>query len=855
MSGSPTDVALALNECDREPIHIPGQIQPFGQLIVCDQANWVVTHVSANSASLGFEPRAALGQPLKSLIGGDNFHVLVNALASSPLPQLPGRVFDVDLGPMGRVNCAVHAYQGRTLVEIEPCFVAYDAAAPLTIVRAMLARMQAAQNVHEACSIAAEQIRVLIDFDRVMVYRFLEDGSGYVAAESRLPSAPSFLGHHYPASDIPKQARALYIKNWIRQITDVWADQVPIVATAAASAVPLDMTYCSLRSVSPIHVEYLKNMDVTASLSISVVVAGELWGLIACHSGQARVVPPDVRIAAELFAQSFSLQVQTMTRADAAVLLRDARRDIDRIVSKLPPGTSLAESLEPHLGKLAELMSSHGASLIVDHKLVQWGSTPTDAETRRLAEWLGKGRHDPFVTHELGAHFPTSSAVDGGVSGLMAVPLSHDGTNYVMLFRRELVQTINWAGKPEKTVTEAEPDRLSPRKSFEIWQEMVRGQSQPWESHDCLIAEALRTALLEIVLKYSELVSQERSKAESQQRIHAAELNHRIKNALALIGALVSQSGTQQGTLASYVADLRGRIESLARANDLAAKTGPIALRTLLETELGPFVGPNAERLIIQGPDLWLAGEAASTVALVVHEMTTNAAKHGALSNPQGRVEVRWRRSPDGGCTINWKERDGPRISGVQQDSFGSFLIKNQIPFELAGRSELRLSPKGAEIRLFLPAACILVMAPKGERQPAKRDPDQALGKLLGAAKVLVVEDSLILAHEVERVLRDNGVRDVIVRGALGPALKAAALPDIGAAVLDINLKGMSSYAVADLLTERHVPLIFVTGYGSDAEMPVRFGNAGVIAKPARAADMVKALATAVRAARRRPAD
>jgi two-component sensor histidine kinase/ActR/RegA family two-component response regulator len=434
----------------------------------------------------------------------------------------------------------------------------------------------------------------------------------------------------------------------------------------------------------------------------------------------------------------------------------------------------------------------------------------------------------------------------------MALPLSRDLPNYLLLFRRELVRTVNWAGDPTKPLS-ALPgaDRLSPRKSFALWQETVRRQSQPWESHDRLTAEALRTALLEVVLKYSELVALERAKSENQQRFHAAELNHRIKNALALIGALVSSSTGQDHALDSFVSDLKGRIESLARANDLAANSGPIELRRLIETELAPFASPH-RRFDIKGPEVLLASHAGRVVALVVHEMTTNAAKHGALSVPTGRLAVRWRVDQAGACRIKWIERDGPKIAQRGAEGFGSFLIRNQIPFELNGNSQIRSTPEGVEITLHLPAECVFRSSSqsKPRRREGSRDSGQAGG--LSGGRILVVEDSLILAHEIERELRKNGALDVILCGSLGSALEAAETLDLAGAVLDIDLKGQTSYPVANALAGRGVPFIFVTGYGMTATLPERFRDISVVSKPINAVDLVKVLAAATRSARSR---
>ncbi len=841
-----------LTDCDREPIHIPGQIQSFGYLLACEAQTWVITHASRNLDDLGLDPVNVLGQSLRDVIGIDSFHLLANVLASCVAPGVPGRAFGVVVPPWGQFNLAIHTHEGRTIVELEPLTSPYDAAAPLTLVRSMLSRMQQAQSVQESCDSAVAQLRALIDFDRIMVYRFLQDGSGIVISESRAENTASFLGHRYPASDIPKQARDLYRKSWLRLIADVHGRQIPLIADPNQYR-PLDLTFVGLRSVSPIHLEYLRNMQVEASLSISIVVSGELWGLIACHNAIPRTLPPDTRTAAELFGQAFSLQLQTLARADAADMLREARKAIDRIVSELNPGVSLIESLEPRLGEIATLLGSHGACLLVDSRLSCWGDTPPPVEIPKILGVLGLSKTEVFATNELSAIYQPALAFAAKASGIVVLPLSRDSDNCLMFFRRELVRLVSWAGNPEKSIEhDADGIRLSPRKSFALWQQEVKNQSQIWEPHDRLMAEALRIALLEIVLKYSELVAIERLKAESQQRIHAAELNHRVKNALALVSALVSQSKETHGNLSAFISDLEGRIQSLAKAHDLASTTGKLDLSSVLEMQLKPFMSAGSKRIELKGPSVKLADHAASVFTLVVHEITTNAAKHGALSTLRGRVQVAWRRDRAGGCLIQWKERGGPVVGIPASTSFGSFLIKNQIPFELGGRSDVRFTPLGVEISLFLPADAVeWGSGTTGRREGKDEDVGDSV-RLLKGLTVLLVEDSLIVALETERILKRFGVSAVLICGTLESALAMATTETFDVAVLDINLKGtMTSYPVADVLTGRGIPFIFVTGYGRDVGVPERFDKARIVAKPNKKMELVEEIAAAMAEASR----
>lgn len=847
MASEPHDEPVpGLSECDREPIHVPGQIQTFGYLFACCEKNWTVSHVSANAA-LGAPPASLLGKTAKDVLGIEVFHELRNALSTSSGPGLPGRVYELEMAHGGRWNVSAHAFNGHVIFECEPAPRAPKAGTLLFVIRSLLARMQQAHSINDICQIAVRQLRSLIDFDRVMIYRFLQDGSGSVIAECAVDDAPSFLGHHYPASDIPQQARQLYMKNWLRLISDVHASPVPVLASGAEVA-PLDMTYCALRSVSPIHIQYLKNMNVGASLSISIVVGGELWGLIACHNSVPRVVPLDTRLAAEFFGQAFSLQLQTLARADVAELLRDAREKIDWIVSNLVPGVPLWESLGPRLADVQRALDCDGAALWFDGRLVLSGTCPPEDEVPRIAEALtAAGHHDVFTTHQLCLLHPAAVAYSELASGLMAVPLSRTPGHYLLLFRREFIRTIEWAGNPDKPVQrDAETLRLSPRHSFELWREEVKNQSRIWEPRDRLVGEALRTALLEIVLKHSEIVSLERAKSARQQRLQSVEFNHRIKNALTLVDALVALSRDQHEDMSSFAADLQGRIRSLAVAHDLASRLGRLDLAQLFAIELAPYRDAG-RRIDIDGPAVLLTEDTSRVMALIVHELATNACKYGALSVPSGTVRVRWHIDVAGHCAIDWRERDGPPMTEPTTTGFGMLLVKRQIPFELGGEADVRFAPEGLEITLSLPPESFSL---SNEAVPDTAGSIEAApppGVLEGRC-VLLVEDNLIAALDVERRLERLGAKEVYVVGSLAPALRCATTLPIDVALLDVNLKGATSYSIAEVLARRNIPFIFSTGYGPDLARPDQFSSTPLIGKPHTDAGLADVMAAVLKA-------
>lgn len=839
-----------LSTCDREPIHIPGLIQPHGCLLVCRPGSWTITHASENIGGfLSTEPDAAIGRSLKEVVGHEPFHELTNALAVSAAPNLPGRIFNLAMSGL-KANCAsIHEFDGRALVEFEHVATSYTDATPLFLIKSMLTRMQQATTVADVCDIAVEQLISLIGFDRVMIYKFLHDGSGSVIAESRSADVPSFLGHHFPASDIPQQARTLYLKNWIRLISDVNAANARIVPVDAAPSPPIDLSFCALRSVSPVHIEYLRNMNVGASLSISIIVGGALWGLIACHNRSSKVVPTDIRVAAEFFGQAFSLQLQSLERVDVEHMLRSAREGLDRILAEIPPAAPLSESLTPRLDEFASFIPCDGVGLWSGDAWSSWGSCPPEAAIPSLVQTINSITHGAvYATSELLLVHGPATAYAPAASGVLVVPLSRTPGDYLFFFRKEFIHTINWAGDPNKPVAAADDGaRLTPRKSFDLWRNEVRGKSRVWESHDRFTAEAMRISLLEIVLRYNEILAEERVKAERQQRFFVAELNHRVKNALALIGALVEQSGEKHDGLSEFIGDLEGRIRSLARAHDLASRPGPHDIQILIEMELQPFAGREQSTLEISGPHVILDDHAYSVLALVLHEMTTNAAKYGALSQG-GSLSVQWRLLANGDCRIDWREGGGPTVHTPNASGFGHELIRRQIPFELGGTVDLNFDWGGLKATFVIPSRWIsLPASPAPSRVVAAPPAPEAADAPLAGWTVLVVEDSLIVALRIERMLRKLGAAQALLCSTNQQAIEHIESGQVDAAILDINLKGEMSYAAAEALEDKRIPFVFETGYGSAPGLPERFSGRRVVAKPFSEVDLAEALLGASR--------
>ncbi len=412
-------------------------------------------------------------------------------------------------GPQ-RFEAVAHRSQNSVILEFEslvPARISFQTLYP--VVRSFIDRMKSLQTVEALSALAAEEVRKITGFDRVMVYRFDPEWNGNVIAESLEPGASSFLNLRFPASDIPVQARALYVLNRFRMIGDVSYQPIPVQPTLHPDTQqPLDLSYSALRSVSPIHLEYLKNMEVGASMSISIITQqSALWGLIACHHRTPRRVSVETRIACDLLAQSLSVQVQ------AAELHHELQQRLRynalaaELLSFMSQEEQFIHGLTHHPAELLEFAEASGAAVIYQGRCELFGATPTSDQVDDLLEWLTKeGRPEVLHTNHLASLYPPAAAYAHRASGLLAIGISKLYPSYVLWFRPEVVQTVNWSGDPTKAVQPA-PDggvRLHPRQSFAIWKQTVRDQSLPWEPTRVEAASSLRNAIVGIVLRKAE---------------------------------------------------------------------------------------------------------------------------------------------------------------------------------------------------------------------------------------------------------------------------------------------------------------------------------------------------------------
>jgi two-component system, chemotaxis family, sensor kinase Cph1 len=502
----PVGTPIDLDNCAREPIHIPGSIQPRGVLAVVREPDFVISQVSANVADLlGVPVDDVLGKHLSALVGPEQAARLEQA--ASIFGDLRQRnpyecVLDID-GQSLAFDAILHREPGGVLlVELEIAHGERPFSFPNTYlaVRSSVEELNRATTLAELYDTTSRAVRNLTGFDRVMVYRYDADYNGEVVAESKRTDLNSFLGLHFPASDIPAQARALYEKNWLRLISDVNYTPVPLVPTIdPVSGTPLDLTHATLRSVSPIHVEYLQNMGLHASMSISLLRHGRLWGLIACHHYAGPHLPPfGSRAAAEFLGSTLSLRLVDQFEDDEL----HSRLATQAMLAKLTAATlddveSLAAAL---LGapNLLDLIPADGAVVDIEGVHREHGTLPPPEVVSAVVAWA-RTVGDGIATSECLSDELPELAVDPQLAAGALVLNLPDG-QYIIWFRTEVLQAVDWGGDPHNkaiAVSEGAEVRLSPRKSFERWREVVHQRSEPWSPNEAESAEALRHHLVD----------------------------------------------------------------------------------------------------------------------------------------------------------------------------------------------------------------------------------------------------------------------------------------------------------------------------------------------------------------------
>ncbi|MBB4864093.1 light-regulated signal transduction histidine kinase (bacteriophytochrome) [Pseudomonas nitritireducens] len=515
MPAAETVLEQAIERCAQEPIQLPGSIQPQGFLLVLDEAELRILQASQNAQRwLGIPASELLGRDFGALLAEDfDLREHLKRLPDSEI--FPFHIGDVRLrlGPSAgrRTTVMVHRHDQVLIAEFEPRQEQGSNRPPVDfypLVRAFVAGLHSAGSIEELLRRSVHEVKRITEFGRVKAYRFDAEGNGLVVAEIADPGYPQYLGLCFPASDIPRQARELYRINRIRVIEDADYQPSPMIPMDnPRTGRPLDMSFAALRSVSPVHLQYMRNMGTLASMSLSIVVDGRLWGLISCHHREPRAVGFQTRTACELLSSVLSLQIESRESHASTRQLLDLRQRIVQMLSAMADHDSVSEGLLELPDVLLGFASASGAAIISAERCDLVGVTPPASQVNALVHWLAqRGDEVVFQSDNVARDIEELPELARHAAGVLAVAISQIHSHYLVWFRPEQARTVNWAGRPEKELDAQ--GKLNPRHSFERWQEDVRGFSAPWEP---LIVDAvveLRTSVLGIVLRKAEELAQ-----------------------------------------------------------------------------------------------------------------------------------------------------------------------------------------------------------------------------------------------------------------------------------------------------------------------------------------------------------
>lgn len=791
-------------------LHLIGRIQSFGFLLAIDQAHRI-RHVSGNSISWLHRPAHAVAGRLVGEVLPDQV-VQAFGLGSATGARRPaastttlrwrvgthaGQDVDVDEYASGELRIFEFEPQPPTRAGLEL------ASAALSVT----SRIPRAQTLDELLPATAAVVSDITGFERVMIHRFLPDGSAMVEAEHTPDGSTRFLRYRFPAEDLPPQKRALYAGQPLRYIVDA---QDPGVEIVGCDDDPLDLSLCTTRAAAPEHLQYMRNMGALSSLSIALMVEGEMWGMVTCHHPQPTRLHRSRRLLARMVAALCSSAISRLSRERRERLAAQTTRETARLAALFGGDRS-----PPVLGFLSELcaeLDSVGCLWLGPEDSLATGLTPRAPVVDQLLEIMrAEGSSEVFSCDSILLSLGVSEADCTGLAGLLAIRLTSQPLRCLAFFRAEHTAREVWAGNPDPQRSHG--DTPQPRRSFEAWVRISRHRSRGWSRDDVLVARQLRAQLLDACLKHqSDRQLSALSKLTEHQQLLIGELNHRVRNLLGLLGGIVARVGQQAPTVEAYGQALQVRIASLARAYTRVEKGAwqNVGWHGLLADEVAA-VG-RASQLRIEGADLLLTADACLSLALVVHELTTNACKYGALSAAGGLLTVR--REPkqeDGYTTLTWVETGGPPARTPSRRGFGSEVIEKAIVHELGGTVDTAYLAEGLRLRIKVPQRH---WVPTADSKPTPTlDVAADVPWSAPPGRVLVVEDDFVIALAAEAMLSSLGFEGSVIVGSASEALLQIERQPFALALIDIHLGDHKSEGVAIKLRAEGIPFIVTSGY------------------------------------------
>ncbi|WP_430910582.1 histidine kinase dimerization/phosphoacceptor domain -containing protein [Methylobacterium sp. sgz302541] len=656
----PVDPSL----CEREPIHLPGSIQPNAVLLASDADSFAITAHSVNIADMLPESGASLaGRRLGEVMPPAFVNLIRTRLAAGTLSDGRSLRTTVALPGADALHYAVvHAHAGRIIVELEraPDRPEDFGCASQLDVKTAVVSLRAAPTLAEAARIAACEIRMLTGFESVLVYRFDAEWNGEAIGEDKTDDwSRSLLGLRFPASDIPAQARALYTKARSRFVSDRDSVPVPLVATTPeAGNAPVDLSYAQNRTLSPIHLEYQRNLGVNGSMSVSILVDGALWGLMIGHHRRPHYVSPETRAAASVLTDAFAMRVQEI-EGRRLWAERQAHLDIEaRLVRRLTRSDDFVHELTSGPETLLDLFGATGAGILSGGNVTLIGRSPPDEAVRAIADWLKAtlpAGETAYASPALGTVFPQAQVHHEIASGLLAAFVDDAREHLLLWFRPEVTSTVTWSGDPRKPVIAGSGSvAVLPRRSFERWVEERSGSATPFAEWQVSMAASFARAVEGVVLRQRRKIDEltgllaEKERLLAQKDLLTREIDHRVKNSLQIVSAFLHMQRRQvtDPDARQAFAETAARVMSVARVHDSLYQAETIeevdlgqTIENLCNDLVGMAGGVHAVDLTAE-PGLMVPYRKAVALSLIATELVTNAFKYAAKPAGGSRVAV-----------------------------------------------------------------------------------------------------------------------------------------------------------------------------------------------------------------------